>query len=67
MTNLRPFSGVLTDLMKFYATTPTQLAERSGLSMSMVTKLRAGNRTDPSRATLHKIAKALGCRAVDLF
>lgn len=39
--------------------TQKQLAEKSGLSFSMVSKLESGEQTNPSFETLEKIAKAL--------
>lgn len=41
--------------------TQTQLAERSGLTQSMIAGIEGGKRSNPSFATIHKLAEAMNC------
>lgn len=44
--------------------TQIQLAERSGLSQSMIAEIERGQRKNPNFATIHKLAEALNCNFI---
>ena len=41
--------------------TQTELAERSGVRQSLISRLENGTRDNPSADTLRRLARALGC------
>lgn len=43
------------------------LAERAGISQGQISRMLGGQRQDVRIATLRAIAKALGCRTIDLL
>ena len=44
--------------------TQTQLADRSGLTQSMIAEIEGGRRNNPSFATINKLAEALNCNFI---
>ena len=44
--------------------TQAQLAERSGLAQSMIAGIESGQRSNPSLATINKLAEALNCNFI---
>ena len=57
---MTPVSEILKRLQFELGITSAKLVKDSGLSMSMVTKIRTGERTNPSRETIAAMAEALG-------
>jgi len=47
--------------------TQQELAHRAGLSMSVVTQIEIGTRTDPKLSTLLGLARGLGVEVADLL
>lgn len=56
----------LTDFMEGEGLRLTDLHERSGVSVSFLSELKSGTKTEVSPATLKKIADALGVRVRSL-
>jgi transcriptional regulator with XRE-family HTH domain len=52
----------LTDFMEGEGLRLTDLAEKSGVSISFLSELRSGTKTEVSPATVKKLADALGVR-----
>jgi transcriptional regulator with XRE-family HTH domain len=66
-SELPPFAVKLKEMREAAGMTQAQLAEASGLHVSVVFKIEQGVRADPSWATVKALAKALGtdCTAFD--
>lgn len=56
----------LTDFMEGEGLRLTDLADRSGVSISFLSELRSGTKTEASPATVKKLADALGVRVRSL-
>jgi transcriptional regulator with XRE-family HTH domain len=58
--------SALVDFMESEGLRLTDLAERSGISISFLSELRSGTKTEASEATVKKIADALNIRPKSL-
>lgn len=56
----------LSDFMEGEGLRLTDLAEKSGVSISFLSELRSGSRTEASAATMKKLADALNVRVRSL-
>lgn len=57
----------LCDFMESEGLRLTDLAEKSGVSISFLSELRSGSRTEASAATVKKVADALNIRVRSLM
>ncbi len=61
-----PLKERLKDLREKAGLTQQQVAERAGVSISIVTKIEYGLTEDPRWSTMVALARGLGCSVADL-
>lgn len=64
---MAPLKNKLRTARRRAALTQTELAERSGVGITTITRIEAGHVPEPRISTLRKLAEALGVEPRDLL
>lgn len=67
MLAVAPLKDNLKDRRRRAALTQTELAEKSGVGITTITRIEQGHITEPRVSTLRKLSNALDIRPADLL